>query len=113
MGLRLGLKQGDLITVIVSRDYNKQRPAVVIQVSRSEGLESVTFLPLSSTILPEQIYRVTILPSPENGLRKPSQVMADKCSTLPTHKIGARFGRLSEPDMTAINRALAIFLGFV
>jgi mRNA interferase MazF len=108
------LKRGDLITVIVSRDYNKPRPAVVIQVSRSEGLESVTFLPLSSTILPEQLlYRVTILPSPENGLRKPSQVMADKCSTLPLQKVSAPFGRLSADDMTAVNRALAIFLGFV
>jgi mRNA interferase MazF len=107
------MRRGDLITVAMPGAYSKPRPAVVIQVTRIEELESVTFLPLSSTRLPEQVFRVTVFPNSRNGLRKPSQVMADKCSTLPVEKVGPVFGRLSDDDMAAVNRALAIFLGFV
>ena len=39
--------------------------------------------------------------------------MVDKIATLPLAKVGPVFGRLSDDDMTAVNRALAIFLGFV
>ena len=40
--------------------------------------------------------------------------MVDKITaSLPREKVGPVFGRLSPDDMTAVNRALAIFLGIV
>ncbi len=107
------MTRGDLVTVAMEGDYGKPRPAVIVQAVGLEELQSVTFLPLSSDVLPRQIFRVTVGPSPENGLRSKSQVLADKCATLPLRKIGAVFGRLSSDDMAAVNRALAIFLGIV
>jgi mRNA interferase MazF len=42
----------------------------------------------------------------------PSQVMVDKAQTISREKIGGTFGRLSNESLLAVNRALAVFLGF-
>jgi mRNA interferase MazF len=76
-------------------------------------MESVTFLPLTSEVLPKQVFRITVGPTPENGLQAPSQIMADKCSTLPLAKVGSVFGHLGAADLGRVDRALAAFLGFV
>jgi mRNA interferase MazF len=106
------MKRGDLVTVILPGAYGKPRPAVVVQPDRYEAMESVTFLPLTSEVLPKQVFRITIAPTAENGLQTQSQVMADKCSTLPLTNVGAVFGRLDDASMGRIDRALAAFLGF-
>jgi len=38
--------------------------------------------------------------------------MADKIQTIPQEKIGRSFGHLEAEAMTAVQRALAVFLGF-
>jgi mRNA interferase MazF len=106
------MKRGDMITVTLPGAYGKPRPAVVVQSDRYQAMESITFLPLTSEVLPKQVFRVTVAPTAENGLLAPSQVMADKCSTLPLTKVGAVFGRLDDTAMAQIDRALAAFLGF-
>jgi mRNA interferase MazF len=107
------MRRGDLVTVALSGDYGKPRPAVIVQALGFDELQSVTFLPLSSEILPKQVFRITVVPSEGNGLRATSQILADKCTTLPIRKVGPVFGHLDDLDMAAVNRALAIFLGFV
>ena len=106
------MKRGDLVTVVLPGAYGKPRPAVVVQSDAIEGMESITFLPLTGEILPNQVFRVTVSPSATNGLQEPSQIMADKCSTLPLTKVGAVFGRLDDDDMDAVHRTLALYLGF-
>jgi mRNA interferase MazF len=44
-------------------------------------------------------FRVAIDPSDENGLRPPSQVMADKPASILRERVGRVVGRLSPPDM--------------
>ena len=107
------MKRGDLVTVVLPGAYGKSRPAVVVQSDAVEEMESISFLPLTGEILPKQVFRVTVSPSATNGLQEPSQVMADKCSTLPLAKVGAVFGRLDDDDMDAVHRTLALYLGFV
>ena len=107
------MKRGDLVTVILPGAYGKPRPAVVVQSDRYEAMESVTFLPMTSDVLPKQVFRITVTPTPENGLQVPSQIMADKSSTLPLAKVGSVFGRLGATDLGRVDRALAAFLGFV
>ena len=68
---------------------------------------------MTSDVLPKQVFRITVTPTPENGLQVPSQIMADKCSTLPLAKVGSVFGRLGATDLGRVDRALAAFLGFV
>ena len=67
---------------------------------------------MTSEILPKQVFRITIAPTAENGLQAPSQIMADKCSTLPLTKVGSVFGSLGAADLSRVDRALAAFLGF-
>jgi mRNA interferase MazF len=50
-------------------------------------------------------------PTPANGLLLRSQVMVDKAHTIPRDKAGEPFGELDARTMTAVNRALAVFLG--
>jgi len=51
-------------------------------------------------------------PGELNGLSKPSQVMVDKPQSIQREKIGAVIGHLDDETMLAVNRALAVFLGF-
>ena len=106
------MKQGDLISVSLPGDYGKPRPALVIQSDIYEHLNSVTVLLLTSNILSAEGCRVVVEMSEENGLRQISQVMVERAATLPRSKAGPVIGRLSATDMNAVNRALALFLGF-
>ncbi|AVM72919.1 DUF4160 domain-containing protein [Magnetospirillum gryphiswaldense] len=71
-----------------------------VQLAESHGFRS------------HELNRVDVEPSPENGLRKRSQVMVDKAMTVKRDKLGEPFGRLDEAAMIAVNRSLALFLGF-
>jgi mRNA interferase MazF len=106
------MKQGDIIAVSLPGDYGKPRPAVVIQSDAFEHLNSVTVLPLTGDVLNLERCRVIVSPTEQNGLQKVSQIMVEKASTVPRYKASQLIGRLSPEDMTAVNRALAVFLGF-
>ncbi|HRP22869.1 type II toxin-antitoxin system PemK/MazF family toxin [Thauera sp.] len=103
--------RGDLITVALQGDYGKLRPAVVIQSDLFDEHPSVTLLPLTSDLRDTPLFRITIEPSPENGLRQRSQVMVDKIHTVPRAKLGPSLGRLSDDEQIAVNRSLMLFLG--
>jgi mRNA interferase MazF len=105
------MRRGDLVTVVMQGACGKARPAVVIQAIWAEDLDSVTFLPLTSEVLAARTFRVLIEPTIENGLQAKSQVMADKCATLPLTKVGPVFGRLASSDMERVDRAFTIFTG--
>lgn len=72
---------------------------------------SVTVLPLTSEQRDTPLFRITIEPSAENGLRQRSQVMIDKIQTVPRTMIGSSFGSLSDDEQIAVNRSLMLFLG--
>ena len=105
------MKRGDLVTMAVGGDYGKPRPALVIQADAFAALPSVTVLRLSSDVIPANLMRLTVEPSPENGLRLRSQIMIDKAVSVPREKIGEAFGRLDGDTMTAVSRALVAFFG--
>src|SRR5260370_10691144 len=107
------MKGGEWVPLVLPGAYGNPRPAVIVQSDRYEAMESVTSLPMTSGVLPKQVFRITVTPTPENGLQVPSQIMADKCSTLPLAKVGSVFGRLGATDLGRVDRAPAAFLGFV
>ena len=76
------------------------------------GRHSVTVVPLTSDRPRQEVFRVRLEPSEENGLRQRSHVMIDKIATLPRAKTGTFIGRVSNEDMALVDRALAVFLGF-
>jgi mRNA interferase MazF len=106
------VKRGDVVTVALRGDYGKPRPALVIQSDLFDFHPSVTVLPVTGELRDAPLFRILVEPSTANGLRKPSQVMVDKAQTIPRDKVGDIVGRLSDEDLLAVNRALAVFLGF-
>jgi mRNA interferase MazF len=109
---RLEVKRGDIVTVVVPGAYGKPRPAVIIQSDLFDEHPSVTILPITSELRDTPLFRITVSPTAENGLRQTSQVMVDKAQTIPRNKAGKTSGRLDEPTMLTINRAVALFMGF-
>ncbi len=105
------MKRGDLVTIAVSGDYGKPRPALIVQADAFDAHPSVTVMPLTTEIHETPLFRVTILPGKDTGLRKISQVMIDKMTTVPRTKIGTRMGRADSSTMMAVNSAMAAFLG--
>lgn len=105
------MKRGDLVTVAMAGDFGKPRPALVIQSNRFEDVGTVTVLLISGTLLDAPVIRITVQPTPENGLRKVSQVMVDKSMSVTRGRVGPVFGRLDEDTMHAVTRSLAVFVG--
>jgi mRNA interferase MazF len=105
------VKRGDLVTVAMPGDFGKPRPALVIQSDLFEQIGTLTVLLLSSTPVNAPLLRPTVHPAPENGLRKPSQVMVDKIMTVRREKIGPVFGVLDAETLLTVTRSLAAFLG--
>jgi mRNA interferase MazF len=106
------MKRGDLVTIALSGDYGKPRPALVIQSDLFEAHPSVTVLPVTSELREAPLFRVRVDPTDANGLRRASDVMVDKPQTIARAKVGKPIGRLEDETLIAVNRALAVFLGF-
>ena len=106
------MKRGDLVTIVLQGSYGKPRPALVIQSDLFDAHPSITILPVTSALRDTPLFRIGISPSSANGLRKQSQVMIDKAQSVSRDKIGEIIGRLDTGSMQAVNRALAVFLGF-
>lgn len=103
--------RGSFVTIATQGDFGKPRPALVIQANQFSEHTSVTVLPVTSTLVAAPLIRITVRPSAENGLQKPSQVMVDKAITINRNKIGAVFGRIDADVLVEVERCLAVFLG--
>ena len=106
------MRRGDLVTVALQGDLGKPRPALVIQSDLFDTHPSITILPVTGELRSAPLFRIAVNPSELNGLAKPLQVMVDKPQSIAREKIGAVIGRLDDESMLAVNRALAVFLGF-
>ncbi|HEY1781162.1 MAG TPA: type II toxin-antitoxin system PemK/MazF family toxin [Roseiarcus sp.] len=105
------MQRGDFVTVALQGDFGKPRPALVIQADAFADHATVTVLLVSSALIEAPLLRVTIMPTPANGLREASQIMIDKAMTVMRTKIGVAFGRLDADAIVEVERRLAVFLG--
>lgn len=105
------MNRGDLIAVSLRGDFGKPRPALIIQSDIFTEINSVTVLPLTSEPLNANDCRIAVHPTADNGLKHLSYVMIDKIGTLRRVKAGPMMGRITESEIAAVNRALAVFLG--
>ena len=99
------------MTVALQDDHGKPRPALVIQSDRFSDTATTTVLLVTSTLVDAPLIRLTVEPSPGNGLRITSQIMIDKAMTVRADKLGKVFGRLDDATMLEVSRTLALFLG--
>ncbi len=107
------MKRGDLVTVALSGDYGKPRPALVIQSDAFTELPSVTVLLLTSELHDAPLLRITVQPDKRTGLRKVSQIMVDKPQTIPRQKVGQRLGSIDAATLRKVSVALAALLGLI
>ena len=108
------MTRGELWTASGGPAYaGKPRPVVILQDDRFDATGSITVCPLTTDRTDAPLLRLPVEPADENGLRVPSRMMVDKITTVPRAKIGRRVGRLSDEDLTRLNRAVLIFLGLV
>jgi len=105
------MRRGDLVTVALPGAYGKPQPALVVQSDLFDEHPSVTILPITGELRATPLFRIDVLPSPANGLRKPSQVMVDKAQSVPRDRLGDPIGRLEDDALLSVTRALAVFLG--
>lgn len=105
------MRRGDLVTVALSGDFGKPRPALVIQSNLFAEHPSITVLPLTSELREAPIFRVRNRPDLANGLRAPSDVMIDKIHTVARDKIRDTIGFIGDEHLIEIERAVAVWLG--
>ncbi len=99
------------MTIALQGDFGKPRPALVVQADVFAEHPSVTVLPVTSALVAAPLLRITLQPSADNGLTKPSQVMVDKALTVKRDKLGPAFGHIEADTMVEVERCLAVFLG--
>ena len=105
------MKRGDIVTVAVSGDYGKPRPAVVIQSDRAMETDSVLVCLVTSTLRDAPIFRLTIEPTPQNGLQRTSQAMIEKITAVPRAKCGSVIGRLDQETRLILDQMLTVIVG--
>jgi mRNA interferase MazF len=93
-------------------DYGKPRPSIVLQSDLfNDAHPSVTIAPITTALLDAPLFRLTIEPSGDNGLRSLSQVMIDKVTTVRKERTGEVIGFVDGDTLVQVNRALALWLG--
>ena len=105
------MRRGELVTVAAPGDYGKLRPALIIQSDLFDESPSITLCLVTSTLRETPLVRITVDPSPENGLQRISQVQVDKIVTVKRQRVGGVIGRLDDATMLKVNRSLAVFVG--
>lgn len=106
------MKRSELWTAAGGPGYvGKPRPVLIVQDDRFDENDSITVCPFTSDPTDLPLFRILIEPSPFNGLRLPSRVMADKVSTMPRTKLARKIGQLTAQDVARVDQALVVFLG--
>lgn len=106
------MKKGEIYILAPPSPFNKPRPAVVLQTTLLDDSDRITVALISSDpVFFAKAFRVLILPTETNGLRKPSEILIDHLQTVPLDRIGGFAGVVDEVTMRAVDAALRIFLG--
>jgi mRNA interferase MazF len=106
------MKRGEIWTVAGGAAYaGKPRPAVIVQDDRFDGNDSIIVCPLTTDPTPAPIFRLSVEPRAESGLRTPCRMMVDKLTAVPRRRLGRLVGSLASDEVRALNRAIFVFLG--
>lgn len=105
------MRRGELISVAVSGDYGKPRPALVIQSDLLPETDSVLVCLLTATVRDAPLYRVDLAATEGTGLREASQVMVDQITAARRNRCGPPIGRADERTMAALGRMLSFIVG--
>ena len=103
-------RRGDVVTCVLSGDYGKPRPALIIQSDLfNEFHASITVCPFTTYLQDAPLFRIQVEPEAGNGLQQTSQLMADKIATLKREKISRVIGSLTEEKMQEVEEAIRLW----
>lgn len=107
------MRRGDICIAASTGEFGKPRPVVIVQASASLIGLTMTYVPITSDLwqLPE--VRVAISPTPENGLRKESELMVDRIQTATLNRFGPKIGHIDRLTMQKVEAALVTHLGLM
>ena len=106
------MRRGNIVIVSAPGDYGKARPAVIVQADvLNEVAHSTIVALMTSHLVDAPLLRLTLEPTEMSGLHVLSQVQVNRLLSLPTTRIGAVVGRLSDSELVELNRLLAIVIG--
>ena len=105
------MKRGQLLIAVLSGDYGKPRPAVLVQSQALFEAESLLVCPLTSEIETACLFRPLIAPTPLNGLKAPSVIMTEKITAIPRRRCRERIGELTPEQIADLDSALMFVLG--
>ena len=109
---RLELSRGDIVVCAAPGDFGKPRPALVVQSDLFNPTHvSFVICPITSHLVDAPLFRLTLRPSVENGLKMESQVIVDKVIALNRDRIGKRIGKVTAAELADVDRALSMWLG--
>lgn len=103
--------RGELWLVAGGIHASKPRPALIFQDDAFESTNSVTMLPLTSSLVEAPLLRVRVTPSNLSGLVRDSDIMIDKITTVRRTNVTTRVGRLSADQLAEVERSVMAFLG--
>jgi mRNA interferase MazF len=106
------LRRGDLITIALSGDFGKPRPAVVIQSDRIIVTDTILVCLVTSDIQDFPSFRLNLPADAATGLAKPSQIMVDKIFSVMRRKCGPVFGHVDRDVLDQLRAALGFMIGF-
>ena len=108
---RLEVARGDVVVGSSPGDYGKPRPALVVQSDVFNATHaSIVICPITSYLLNAPLFRISVQPCAENGLKADSQVMVDKIAAVRRDRISKIIGKFSEAMMGEVDRALLLWL---
>jgi len=105
------VKRGDIITVALSGDYGKPRPAVIIQSDRLAETDSILICLITSDIREAAFHRLTVPAHASTGLRKDSQIMVEKIVAARKDRCSQPIGALDPTTLMALGELLAFVTG--
>ena len=95
----------------VGSEISKTRPVLIVSNNiNNQYASTVSILPITSTtskIYPFEVF----LSKGEGNLTNNSKAKANQIRTIDKLRIGARIGKISNPKLTEIERAILIHLG--
>ncbi len=84
---------------------------LIVQEDGFAERDSVTVCLISSDPTDLPVFRISVEPTPENGLRTTSRLMVDTVTTVPRSTLGHCIGALADGNRLRLNRSLLVFLG--
>jgi mRNA interferase MazF len=105
------VRRGEIWTATGDVNATKPLHVVIAQDDRFDATDSVTVLPITTTLVEAPLLRILVEPSTINGLKQASHVMIDKITTTRRTKVQTQLRTLSRRDMIRIERSLLVFLG--